>query len=127
MRLVFQTIHFGDLLRKNQICIHEIVKNLIWYRKDQPFVVDKFKLHQVEALLSNQKSIDTLSRVVSFRANPNSDDYIDGDNDVHYFSDNVLWIEKIEAFRFVDCDAFTGDTLTSLLEVSKEHNKRRAL
>ena len=90
-------------------------------------MVDKFKLHQVEALLSNQKSIDTLSRVVSFRANPNSDDYIDGDNDVHYFSDNVLWIEKIEAFRFVDCDAFTGDTLTSLLEVSKEHNKRRAL
>ncbi len=117
-------IYLGDLLKKNQNCIHKIVENLIWYRKDQPFVVDKIKLHQVEALLSNQESIDTLRRVVSLRESPNSDDYIDGDNDVHYFSDSVPWTEKIESFRFVDCGAFTGDTLTSLVEVSKEYDKK---
>ena len=117
-------LYLGEILKKNEGCIQEMVSNLIWYRKDQPFVVDKIKLDQVEALLSNQESVDTLRKVVSFREKPNSDDYLDGDNDVHYFSDSVPWAQKIESFRFVDCGAFTGDTLTSLVDISKEYDKK---
>ena len=117
-------VYLDEVLNKNQSCIKEIVKDMIWYRKEQLFAADKVKLNQVEVLLSNQESIDTLRKVVSFRENPNSDDYIDGDNDVHYFSDSIAWTQKIESFRFVDCGAFTGDTLTSLVEVSKEYGKK---
>jgi len=105
-------------------CIPELVKNLIWHRKDSPFRTDINKLQEVERLLSNQESIDTLRGVSNFRENPSFDNYVHGDFDTHYFSDNVPWSQSIESFRFVDCGAFTGDTLSQLADISEKYNKK---
>ncbi len=117
-------MYFMDTLEVAKNCIPELVKILIWYRKESPFKVNNNKLQEVEGLLSNQESIDTLRNVSNFRESPSFDNYVHGDFDKHYFSDNVPWSQSIESFRFVDCGAFIGDTLSELVEVSEKYSKK---
>ena len=116
-------VPFIDALKEAKNCIPELVKGAIWYRVNQPFVLNKSKLKEATALLSDQKSITTLEGIALFRENPVFNKYIDGDADAQYFSESVPWNNSINSFRFIDCGAFTGDTLNSLVSVSKLYNK----
>jgi FkbM family methyltransferase len=117
-------IPLGGALKEAEDCIPKITENMIWYRSNQPFVIDEDKLNNTIRLLSNQESVDTLKNIVSFRKNPAVDTYVNGDTDTHYFSKNVPWSNTVDSFDFVDCGAFTGDTLTSLVEVAQIYNKK---
>ncbi len=116
-------IPFIDALREARNCVPELARSAIWYRNNQPFALDKSKLQQATSLLSDQKSITTLESIALFREKPVFDTYLDGDADAQYFSESVPWKDSIKSFRFVDCGAFTGDTLISLVDVAKLHHK----
>ena len=116
-------IGLNDTLKKFPDAVDLILQDIIWFVDDKNKLLDKGKIQQVRGLLSDEKSLVVIDRISEFRENPSVSSYVEPDLDRHYFPKDIEWKDKIDNINFVDGGAFTGDTIHSLMEISKEIGK----
>lgn len=95
-----------------------------WYRKEKSKMLDYEKLSLFKTLLKDKKSLELLERIIKFRETLDSKYYLTPDLEPQYFPSDINLFEKIDAIRFVDGGAYTGDTLESSLMEFKKLNKK---
>lgn len=66
-------------------------------------------------MLSDHHSRHLLDRVVRFRQTFSIEDYVEPDGSLEYFPEDVPLFNHNAPTRFVDCGAYTGDTVEALL------------
>ena len=76
--------------------------------------VDPDGIARLRELMSDGKSRELLERIVRFRQEPLPENYVGPDGQVEYFPDDIDVFAGIDRLRFVDCGAYTGDTVAEL-------------
>lgn len=107
-----QTLHeFPGYLK----CMAKYIDG-IWLCEDKERMVNKKKIAEFKKLLSEQKSIELLEALVSFRKNLTPETYVLPDQKIQCFPDDIDVHSKIDKLRFVDCGAYNGDTISVILQ-----------
>jgi len=102
----------------------EIIKgyfneNYLWMRPNSDVMIDYGKIEQVRSLLNDKSSKQLLGRWISWRETQSMKYYIEPDNACEYFPDDIEGLFPTDPLRFVDCGAYTGDTIVDLYGVWK--------
>ena len=92
-------------------------KNYLWMSPDLEVMVDYEKIEQVRRLLNDDSSKQLLDRWVSWRETQSMANYIVPDNSCEYFPCDIEGLFPADRLRFVDCGAYTGDTIVDLYAV----------
>ncbi|MDJ0738909.1 MAG: FkbM family methyltransferase [Gammaproteobacteria bacterium] len=108
---------FEDGLRDFPAALHEIIAlGQLWMDTDPTTSIDDAKLARVRALLHDDQSRRLLDRIVAFRREPSYASYVAPDGQTEYFPDDVDVFSSLDTIRFVDCGAYTGDTVAALAQ-----------
>ncbi len=91
-------------------------KEALWLCEDKDKMVNKAKIDEFKHLLSDQKSIDLLKHLTEFREKLTPETYVLPDQATQYFPEDIDMSSKIDKLRFIDCGAYRGDTISSLLK-----------
>lgn len=117
-------ISLNDTLKAFPGSVKKILDHTIWYTKDQNQLLNHDKISSIRDLFSDQKSLDLLSKIVDFRKRPSFDNYVEPETEGHYFAKDIGWEQAIDDIRFIDGGAYTGDTISHLVDVSSDLKKR---
>lgn len=93
--------------------------NKLWMRANSEEMLDRAQLAQVKALLCDDKSIDLLENIIAFREHMNADTYVAPDGHLEYFPADIDLLSHLDTLRFIDCGAFTGDTLKAISDLKR--------
>jgi FkbM family methyltransferase len=93
----------------------------LWMRPDNTAHLPEIELNWLKARLSDEKSKHVLDKLCAFRKTYHLDDYPEPDTQEEYFPEDVPWLPK-SPIKFLDCGAYTGDTMSSLLDLSEHKN-----
>ena len=94
-------------------------KNYLWMRPNSEVMIDHGRIEQVRSLLNDKSSKQLLERWISWRETQSIKYYIEPDNACEYFPDDIEGLFTTDPLRFVDCGAYTGDTIVDLYSVWK--------
>ncbi len=81
-------------------------------------------LKELSNLLVDEKSKDTLAKLVSFRKNPSSQTYPWPQGHEEYFPEDVPRLYQYEELKILDCGAFDGDTISAFYNRFKSKVRR---
>lgn len=82
------------------------------------------KLAWLDSILSDDNSKQCLAKIRKFRQSPSPHLYVGNDWQTQYFPNQLLTKRLLDdEIRFLDCGAYNGDTLSSLLKVANNINK----
>lgn len=113
----FDVVPFVDSLKAFGAILSEYArKEHLWWRVDFGEMLNETAISALSKRLADNKSREQLERIVQFRRTLDVVDYPIPDNEVEYLPDDVPIFEHINAVRFVDCGAYTGDTVLDLLQ-----------
>ncbi|MCP5300046.1 MAG: FkbM family methyltransferase [Chromatiaceae bacterium] len=102
---------------------HIIALGYLWMRDGPKNTLDPNGIEQCRQLLSDDVSRDTLDRIVAFRQHPTAGNYVPPDGQTEYFPGDIDLFSRLDAIRFVDAGAYTGDTIGALVEHCARINK----
>jgi FkbM family methyltransferase len=91
--------------------------NYLWLIEDKEKMINNEKLTEVRDILSDQKSKEILDKLINLRKTLDSKYYIDP-SDTEYFPSDVPILDNLESINFIDCGAYTGDTIEELMKHS---------
>ncbi|NCB40310.1 MAG: FkbM family methyltransferase [Erysipelotrichia bacterium] len=74
-------------------------------------LIDKNEFAWLNKRVSDDESRKLLDQLTSFRMEPSPDSFFYADGDQEYFPSGFDPFTGIESLRFVDCGAYTGDTI----------------
>ncbi|MFZ3053695.1 MAG: FkbM family methyltransferase [Sulfuricurvum sp.] len=107
-------INFTNSIKTIPNILNEISKtNYLWLVKDHSKMLDD-RLYQVKKILKDTKSKEVLEKIIMLRKTLDSHYYIDP-YDKEYFPSDVPILENISSMNFVDCGAYTGDSIKDLM------------
>jgi len=89
--------------------------NYLWLVADNTKMVDDAKIATLRELLKDQKSKKLLDQMVLLRKTLDIKHYIKP-YDKEYFPSDVPILEQLHNINFVDCGAYTGDTIKDLMQ-----------
>ena len=89
-------------------------KRFLWFDETKSLLDQK--LDKVAILLKDSKSLEIFNKIVEFRKSFNMEYYPYPNSKLseQYFPKDVPIIPKTDELRFIDCGAFTGDTIELL-------------
>ena len=94
-------------------------KNHLWMRPNLKAMVDHEKIAQVRELLNDETSRQLLNCWILWRETQSMEYYIAPDDACEYFPNDIEGLFPADPLRFVDCGAYTGDTIVDLYGVWK--------
>ena len=99
--------------------LHEIAKtDYLWLTQEREKMLNIEKLQEVSKLLCDEKSKLLLERIIKLRQTLDCKYYIEPEG-VEYFCDDVPILDNLETIHFVDCGAYTGDSVAELMKQNK--------
>jgi len=93
----------------------------LWLISDKQRMVNEEKLKQFESLLTDTKSKEILKKIINLRKSLNPKFYIEPTG-TEYFPDDIPILKNLDTINFIDCGAYTGDTIEELCNSSKPIN-----
>ena len=118
----YEVKSFVDTLREFPEILNIVEKErYLWFENRQELNIGKLK--EVEYLLSDGRSRQLLKKIIEFRKTLDMTYYPKPTSNLseQYFPKDVPIIPEDDELRFIDCGAFTGDTLELIRNnVSKE-------
>lgn len=95
--------------------------NYLWLVEDTAQLLNETQLQKVNALLSDEKSQKILEQIIQLRKTLNPQYYITP-QDTEYFPSDIPILDNLEMVNFIDCGAYTGDTIEELMLQSNKVN-----
>lgn len=85
----------------------------MWFDREISNMLNSSKIEQFSKLLNDARSLKLLEQIVAFRKTPSPDTYVSPSDDINhqYFPLDIPLFSKMDVLRFVDCGAFTGDSV----------------
>jgi len=115
-------VTFTDSIKLIPNILNEISKsNYLWLVDDKTSMVNIEKLKTVENLLKDEKSKYLLSQIIKLRQTLDTKYYIDPEG-VEYFPKDVPILDNLQTINFIDCGAYTGDTIEDLMKYADNVN-----
>ena len=111
---------FAQSVRRFPGMLDAFLPSMPWYGCGEG-LVDEAAMAALEDRLEDERSKEVLHAVRDFRRHLDADHYLESDGQLQYFPDDVPLFEGVEELRFVDCGAFTGDTLDVLMAYGESH------
>ena len=112
-------INFTESIKTLPNILEEIAKtNYLWLNESTKDVDEK-KIEKVKNLLVDEKSKTILNNIVNLRKTFNTKYYINPE-DIEYFPQDVPVLENLSRVNFIDCGAYTGDTIEELINQKKD-------
>jgi FkbM family methyltransferase len=109
-------INFTDSILTIPNILFKIQKlNHLWFVEDTNLMINDDKLSKVKSLLVDKKSKNILNEIINFRKTLNTK-YYTKPSDIEYFPKDVPILDNIKDINFIDCGAYTGDTIEALVK-----------
>ncbi len=110
-----QIISFTQAIKKIPNILTEISKsNYLWLVEDHSKMINEVKLKSFKNLLKDQKSKDLLEQIINLRKTLDPKYYV-SPHGIEYFPSDVPILKNLEEINFIDCGAYTGDTVKELM------------
>lgn len=94
-------------------------KNYLWLIENKTEFIDYRSIAKFRKLLKDEKSKLLLDKIVKFRETLDPKYYIEPYDD-EYFPSDVPIFNNLENINFIDCGAYTGDSVKKLLSTVKK-------
>ncbi|MDF1884391.1 FkbM family methyltransferase [Sulfurimonas sp. SAG-AH-194-C21] len=115
-------INFTDSIKKLPNILKLIsYTNYLWLVDDKYQIINKHKIKLFKNLLVDTKSKKILEAILSLRKTLDTTHYINP-TDTEYFPSDVPILKNLDAINFIDCGAYTGDTIEVLCQQSHQIN-----
>ncbi len=115
-------IGFTEAISCMPTILHEVAKtNYLWLVRQQERMLDKEKLEKVQTLLYDEKSRQLLQKIMRLRETLDIKYYIKPDG-TEYFPSDVPILDNLSKINFVDCGAYTGDSVEELMKQHSDIN-----
>jgi len=92
-----------------------ILNQIMWIVKSEQ-LIDEAEFAWLQTRLADEHSRNLLHKLTSFRKNPVAENLFWSDGDPFYFPSGFDAFKGIDSLRFVDCGAYNGDTIQSVLK-----------
>ena len=92
----------------------------LWMRTSHHDMLNLPSIKWLRARLGDDKSKNILDKLCAFRASLSIDDYPEPDRKIEYFPDDIPFNFQ-SPIRFIDCGAYTGDTVEAFVELHKKN------
>lgn len=113
---------FADSIKLLPKSLHILSKrNYLWLVEDKKRLLDIEKINQFKSLLKDKKSVNLLDQIVNFRKTFDMKYYIEPAGK-EYFPKDISIFKNISQVNFIDCGAYTGDTINDLLNYCSKVN-----
>ncbi|MGE4280558.1 MAG: FkbM family methyltransferase [Magnetospirillum sp.] len=119
----FDIVSLHDIARTYESIIPSVVNDEILYlRKDKNKMIDALKTREVLALISSPQSKKNYENLLNFRADPRPATYPAPTEDNQYLTNQVDIYDRCD-FTYIDCGAYTGDTIKKALDYTGKRLK----
>jgi FkbM family methyltransferase len=109
-------INFTDSVLLLPSILKETAKtNYLWLVEDVKSMLDVEKLKLVSEILVDEKSKMLLEKIIALRSTLDVKHYITP-TDTEYFPSDIPILQNLNSINFVDCGAYTGDSVEELLK-----------
>ncbi len=108
-------LHMPSILQKTA------QTNYLWLVEDTPRMIHEEKLLEVKNLLYDEKSRRLLQQMMQLRKTLDVKYYIQPEG-TEYFPKDVPILKNLEHINFIDCGAYTGDTIEELVKQTNNIN-----
>lgn len=110
---------FQESLISLESAVQEMAKlNHLWLTEDKHKMINP-KIEAVKKLLKDDNSRYVLEKIRQFRLTLSPKDY-PFPSGTEYFPADVPILDNIKSLRFIDCGAYTGDTIEVLMQQNKK-------
>jgi FkbM family methyltransferase len=109
-------ISFVETLKEFPLIIKEFENDhYLWLKKSSQCFDDR--VEDVRKLFKEAKSLEIFNKVLEFRKNYDIDEYPCPNSTIkeQYFLDEIPLLSSLNKIKFIDCGAFTGDTIEALM------------
>ncbi len=89
----------------------------MWMKPDAE--VDSTAVKKLKTLLADQRSKDTLTKIINFRLAPSAENYLWPEEYEMYFPPNIPRLYEDTSIDYIDCGAYDGDSLAGLMQYYK--------
>ena len=89
-------------------------RHYLWMHADPEEMLNSAAIERLSTLLSDQQSVQLLEQWVAWRATQSMQYYIHPDGQCEYFPEDIPRLFSQQPLRFIDCGAYTGDTVEDL-------------
>jgi len=120
--------NFSDIINFTQSikCIPNILhfiskSNYLWLVEEKKRMINLEKINQFKELLSDIKSKEILDEIVMLRKTLDAKFYIEPSG-IEYFPSDIPILNDTKEINFVDCGAYTGDTIEELMKQTSNVN-----
>ena len=115
-------VNFTNSVKQMPDILKEVAKtNYLWLVQDRSKMLDESKLSKIKTLFFDQKSKNILEQIINLRKTLDVKYYVDP-SDTEYFPQDIPLLDNFSAINFIDCGAFTGDTVAELMKQKKNVN-----
>jgi FkbM family methyltransferase len=112
-------VSFNESIKFIPDILEEISKvNYLWLVNDRKKMVNREKLKIVRSLLKEKKSREIFDQIIKLRESLDMRYYVDPDG-MEYFPQDLSFLDNLERINFIDCGAYTGDTIENLMSFVK--------
>jgi FkbM family methyltransferase len=115
-------INFTNSVKKMPNILKELSNSdYLWLVKDRYRMLDESKLLEFKTFLFDKKSKNILDQIINLRKTLDIKYYIEP-SDSEYFPTDVPILDNLLEINFIDCGAYTGDTIDKLMTYNKNVN-----
>ena len=117
---------FSQLLKNNpQMLRKSLETTKTWFCDQKNLMLNFSAFDELKELLVDQKSKNLLQQIIEFRETLAPKSYVKPDNkNQQYFENDLNLFSKLNEINFIDCGAYTGDTLEVAFSEFQKLNKK---
>ena len=113
-----QVIGFSESLHRFPEIIQGYFKrHHLWMHSDPEVMVSREAIDRLRPLLCDQQSVQLLDQWVAWRSTQSMSHYIEPDGQCEYFPQDIPQLFPQGPLHFIDCGAYTGDTVEDLYQL----------
>lgn len=106
---------FNQSVNKLPLILQTFLPKMPWFSNSVK-LIDEEKVSKLFNIITDKYSLDKVDQILNFRKNLDVKNYLKNDNLTQYFPEDIRLFENLnEPIRMIDCGAFTGDTLESVI------------
>jgi FkbM family methyltransferase len=111
-----------SLLNIDTILPYLMKTNILWMRENNSSLFHHDMIDDTRKLLTDQESKEIFNNILNFRQTLDMKYYEFPSSQIQYFPDDIKLFSNISSIKLIDCGAYIGDTVESMMEYSQKNN-----